>query len=89
MSAWKDITSHSKGSDRSEVKSVEAYIGKSRLIVTKHIHYAPDEWTAVLDGVFTRRIVSKGSLQDAKEKALILADQILKEMLSQVSELSK
>jgi len=86
MSSWQNTTSRSKGSDRSEIRSVELSVGLGRLVVTRHIHYEPDQWTAVFDGVFSRVVVSNGTVEDAKQKAIILANKKLSEMMTLLSE---
>lgn len=87
MSNWKDVSSYSQSEIRSErqVKSVELRIGKVRLVVTRHIHYNPTDWVASFGDIYNQIVVGTGTLEDAKTEALILANQHLNKMITEIS----
>ena len=40
------------------------------MIVTRHIHYSPDDWLVLCDFLGFRRVLQSKNLEDAKREAL-------------------
>lgn len=68
---WKDISSYSKNEDRTP-RTWEAHFGEFKLVLTRHIHHAPDVWVTSCDGLFDRLEMTNkdlhGAAQEAKRK---------------------
>lgn len=73
MIKFEDVTSHSQGAKDRTAKTWQAKIGCVRLTVTRHIHYAADEWIAESqpDIINMVRLESK-DIDDAKTEAVDL-----------------
>lgn len=86
---WKDVSSFSQNTKREDriPKSFSMYIAGERLTVTRHIHYAPDEWIASYGGMIGGLVVGNGSAEDAKSRALTLVRDRLNESILQINEL--
>lgn len=69
---WKDISSRSQGDKDRSPRTVQLEVGGLRIVVTRHVHHAPDDWVLNCEPWFRERKVGDGSLEDAKETALYL-----------------
>lgn len=56
MIDWRDLSSRGKAGSTFEWRS-----GRVKLIVTRHIHYEPDEWIATCEPFFSARSIVRGS----------------------------
>lgn len=70
MITWKDISSHSQNEKDRTPKTWECRAGVFRLIVTRHIHYKPDQWVARCDGVFDGLALTSKDIEMAKSEAI-------------------
>ena len=88
MIKWKDETSYSCddiGRSR-KPRTWATRIGLVRLVVTRHIHAAEDEWTVLVTPDLFGGRISLGTvpLEDAKAKALELLDERVTELHDKV-----
>ena len=75
MIEWKDETGYSRNErGRGKPRTWATRIGRVRLVVTRHIHAAEDEWTTVVtpDIFGGRKSLGTVPLEDAKATALRL-----------------
>lgn len=80
MLIWKDVSTRSSNCN-GEVKSLNAMVGKIKLVVTRHIHYEPTDWVVSFGEVISQRKLSSGTLEEAKELAVSLVKTELNKML--------
>lgn len=70
---WKDISTYKRGDKTREIRTVQLEVASGlRLVVTRHIHYAPDEWVLNCEPWFSNFVVGNGTLAEAKEAAVHL-----------------
>jgi hypothetical protein len=70
---FKDVTSHSQGTKDRTPRTWEAKIGCVRLTVTRHIHYAPDEWIARSHpSIIDMELLQSKDIEEAKDEAVEL-----------------
>lgn len=82
MSEWKD---KAKRYDNPEIESAEARFGMYRLIVHRHIHYAPDAWLASCSpSVFAGIEMASKELGEAKSQAKAKLQTILETALKEL-----
>lgn len=62
-------------------RTFSAHFGRLRVIVTRHIHYAPDEWLASCEPFFSERSIARGA---ELEKAQRMAIELLKHHIDAV-----
>lgn len=69
---WKDISSYSRYDEAREPVTFTLQLNGLKLVVTRHIHHAPDAWVLTCQPWFEQREVSKGTADEAKATALTL-----------------
>lgn len=69
---WKDVSSYSKGDTDRSPRTVQLDVAGLRVVVTRHIYHAPEDWVLNCEPWFSQRKVGDGTLEDAKETALYL-----------------
>lgn len=69
---WKDISSYSQGDREKKPRTVRLDVAGLKIVITRHIHNAPDDWVLNCEPWFNGRKVGDGALEDAKETALYL-----------------
>lgn len=82
---WKDVSSYSRG-EAHVPKTWKAQAGKLSLVVTRHIHYEPDDWLIECSGVIQPQLAGK-DLEDAKTLVVGLVRIELEKALRAVSDL--
>lgn len=80
MLIWKDVSTRSSNCN-GEVKTLNAMVGKIKLTVTRHIHYETTDWVVSFGEIISQRKLSSGTLDEAKELAVILVKSELNKML--------
>jgi hypothetical protein len=69
---WEDISSYSRGESRKEINSVQANAGILRIVI-HHLIYDPGHWyLSTYPDMFTNRILSSETLEDAKAEAIYI-----------------
>lgn len=70
---FKDVTSHSQGIKERTPRTWEAKIGCVRLTVTRHVHYALDEWIARSHpNIIDMELLQSKDIDEAKDEAVEL-----------------
>jgi hypothetical protein len=68
---WEDKTCFSQ-SDKSRIPTTfVAVAGGLNITVTRHIHYAPNDWVLICEPWFMKKVISSGTADEAKESAII------------------
>lgn len=85
---WKDISRYGQNEKLFErkVKTVTCKIGNKALIVSRHIHFDPNQWVATFDGFFHQVVIGNQDLETAKIDALALAITHVSDLLKLLQE---
>lgn len=69
---WRDVTIYSQSNAKRVPATFEYSAGGVRLVVTRHIHSAPDVWTMFTSGGLSieRGALDSKDIEDAKREAL-------------------
>lgn len=67
---WKDETSYRQGDTDRTPKTWVLGVAGLRIVVSRHIHFAPDEWVLTCEPWFNKKVISNGTEGEAKEAAL-------------------
>lgn len=87
MAEFKDTSTYSQGDTIRTPRTFTAHIGKSvRLVVTRHVHYAQDEWIMICHPEIVRAtILASKEIRSAQFEAL----SILKNRCKEIAKLCK
>jgi hypothetical protein len=69
---WKDVTSYSQNDTHRIPASWELKVGSLSIIVTRYIHYNPDDWLLHCGEVFDRKLLKSKDIEAAKQEAIKL-----------------
>ena len=81
---WKDETSFSKSDKDHTPRTWCAKFGGFSLILTRHIHYTPDEWVASCCGVFENKVMASKEVYDAAAEAVATLQFKLKAAIGEI-----
>lgn len=87
MMKWKDISNYSRGGNVREPVTFALQLRSLKLVVTRHIHHAPDAWVLTCPPWFEQHEVSKGTSDEAKAIALTLVRSKLTEATDALSQI--
>lgn len=65
VSPWRDVTSFSQNAKDRTPRTWNAKFGAFNLVLTRHMDYAPDQWTAYCHGVFPQRAMASKDVGEA------------------------
>jgi hypothetical protein len=65
VSPWHDATSFSQNANDRTPRTWNAKFGVFNLVLTRHLDYAPDQWTAYCHGVFPQRAMASKDVREA------------------------
>lgn len=81
---WKNTTSYSKSSDKTEVRTTSLRTEHLDITVTKHIHYG-DELVMSCDSIgIQRKPLGVEDMEEGQRKAIDIVERRLKEMLFEI-----
>lgn len=69
---WKDTSSYSQSNKVREPVTFTLLVASLKIVVTRHIHHAPDAWVLTCQPWFEQREVGNGTADEAKAVALTL-----------------
>ncbi len=78
---WKDVSSFSQGDKARVPCTFELRVAGAKLVVTRHIHHAPDVWLLNFPPFFEGFEIGRGTAEEAKSKALEVVRAKLNEVL--------
>ncbi|WP_341744698.1 hypothetical protein [Azonexus hydrophilus] len=78
---WKDVSSYSQDDKVREPRTFELRVAGTRLVVTRHIHHAPDAWVLNFSPFVEGLEVGRGTAEEAKGAALEVVRAKLNEVL--------
>ena len=79
---WEDISSHSRRDKDRTPKTWELRLAGIRVVVTRHIHFEPDEWVMTCDPWFEQRSLGRVDADEAKDAAVGAVREKLAESLA-------
>lgn len=83
---WEDVTTYTK-SDKDRVpKSWEIRINDLRIVVTRHFYHDPTDWVLICEPFCERKVISRGSIDEAKRLAIQFISQKLENTLNKLKE---
>ena len=77
---WKDISTHNKGATDRTPHTFQAKVGSARITVTRHVHFAPEDWVLTCEPWYDLYVVGKGTIDEAKAAAVALIREKLREL---------
>lgn len=84
---WRDETSYSR--DEKEPRTPRTWatsVGPIRVWVSRHIHYAPDEWTIGASALVVTRAAKSKDLEEAKAEAVTALRRIVAQIVKALPE---
>jgi hypothetical protein len=78
---WKDISSFSQGDKVRTPKTFTTKAGKLSIVVTRHIHHAPDVWVLTCEPWFSKFVAGTGTADEAMDFAVIAVREKLAETI--------
>lgn len=82
---WQDVTSFSRSDTERHPRSFHLELGIATLIVTRHMHFAKDQWVWYLQGGSPRALKTYGG-PETSEAARIEAQRVIDDKLSKALE---
>jgi hypothetical protein len=84
---WKNITSYSRGDNERIPRTWELSIDPVRIVITRHIHHAPDVWVLLCSPFCNQYEISNGTADEAKDAAVKYVHGCLRECLTKLDKL--
>jgi hypothetical protein len=85
--SWRDITSYSRNDETRTPRTWKLVSKTMDITVTRHIHYLANEWALICDPWFNKTVISTGTADEAKQKAIALVIDKLEGALSELKSL--
>lgn len=84
VSPWRDVTSFSQNAKDRTPRTWNAKFGAFSLVITRHMDYAPDQWTAYCHGVFPQRAMASKDVREAACQAKAMLQVELETAISEI-----
>lgn len=82
---WKDISSYSQRDTDRTPKTWELKVARLTVIVTRHIHHAPDAWVLSCDPFCSAFEIGNGTADEAKSAAVEFVRKNLEKCIAELT----
>ncbi|MCB0252534.1 MAG: hypothetical protein KDI55_02280 [Anaerolineae bacterium] len=78
---WKNITSYSRGEDKTDVRTTQLLLDGLDIVVTKHIHFGDELIMNCRNAGIDQKALGVTVMEEGQKKALNIVENRLKKML--------